>query len=242
MENPAFKLHSILDQVYKECNSYNSPPNFEKTWGKILEVNSEDISNILTSLNSLFNLFNDTKQFIMNHEKLNIDENLVYLDKIQRAIFSLDFDGNMSGFMKNMDKETLMALFFIGKQVDLVYALNESNINREEISNLIQDVDILIENITNSALPKEVISLLIKNLDLIRSSLTSYKISGTDGMKNALEQTIGSLFVNNEIITPVAQDKNVKGVFNIIDKMNTVLSTRVAIKDLIATIMGLLLK
>ncbi|MEC5238471.1 hypothetical protein [Bacillus mycoides] len=61
-------------------------------------------------------------------------------------------------------------------------------------------------------------------------------------MKSALEQTIGSLFVNNEIITLVAQDKNIKGVFNIIDKMNTVLSTGVAIKDSLGPIMGLLLK
>ncbi|PGQ44350.1 MULTISPECIES: hypothetical protein [Bacillus cereus group] len=242
MENPALKLHSILNQVYTECSSYHSPPKFEKTWGKIFELDPKDLSNILTSLNALFNLFHETKQYIVNHEKLNIDENLGYLNRIQRAIFSLDFEGSMSGFMSNMDKETLMALFFIGKQVDLVYALNESNINGEEISNLIQDVDMLTESIINSTLPKDVISLLIKNLDLIRSSLTSYKIFGTEGMKNALEQTIGSLFVNNEVITPVAQDENIKGVFNIIDKMNTVLSTGVAIKDLLGPIMGLLLK
>lgn len=99
-----------------------------------------------------------------------------------------------------------------------------------------------MDNIINSTLPKDVISLLIKNLDLIPSSLTSYNISDTDGMKSALEQTIGSLFVNNEIITLVAQDKNIKGVFNIIDKMNTVLSTGVAIKDSLGPIMGLLLK
>lgn len=52
-------------------------------------------------------------------------------------------------------------------------------------------------------------------------------------MKSALKQTIGSLFVNNKIITPVVHGKNVKGVFNIIDKMNIVLSIGVAIKDLI---------
>ncbi|MBE7129409.1 hypothetical protein [Bacillus mycoides] len=100
-----------------------------------------------------------------------------------------------------------------------------------------------MDNIINSTLPKDVISLLIKNLDLIRSSLTSYNISDTDGMKSALEQTIGSLFVNNEIITLVAQDnKNIKWVFNIIDKMNTILSTGVAIKDSLGPIMGLSLK
>ncbi|WP_141531362.1 hypothetical protein [Bacillus thuringiensis] len=75
--------------------------------------------------------------------------------------------------------------------------------------------------------------MLIINLDLIRSSLNTYKISSTDGMKSALKQTIGSLFVNNKIITPVVHGKNVKGVFNIIDKMNTVLSIGVAIKDFI---------
>ncbi|MCU4979624.1 hypothetical protein OB987_18525 [Bacillus cereus] len=126
--------------------------------------------------------------------------------------------------------------------MNFVYSLNESTINSEEINSLIKDVDTLLENIINSDLPEDVAALLIKNLNSIRESLISYKVSGIEGMKTALEQTIGSLFINNEIITPVAQDENIKGVFNIIDKMNTVLSTGVAVKDLVGPIMGLLLK
>ncbi|PET96240.1 hypothetical protein [Bacillus cereus] len=50
------------------------------------------------------------------------------------------------------------------------------------------------------------------------------------------------LFVNNKFITPVAQNENIKEGFYIINKMKIVLSIEAAIKNLLGSIMSLLLK
>ncbi|PGE86636.1 hypothetical protein COF01_15400 [Bacillus pseudomycoides] len=242
MENPAYKLHNLLEKAYKECEAYDSTPDFRSTWAKVFEINPDDTSALLTSVNSLLSLFLTTQEYIKNNDKLNNDRNLKFLKRIERSLSSLNIDGTMSTFKSYMNSETLTALSFISEHMSFVYDFHESVINAEEISNLVSEIDKLVENITLSDLPEDIKSLLFKNLHTIRSSLISYKISGIDGMKTALEQTIGSLFMNNEVITPVAQDDNVKGIFNIIDKVNSILSTGVAAKDLIGPIFSLLLK
>ncbi|EEM02477.1 hypothetical protein [Bacillus pseudomycoides] len=242
MENPAYKLHNLLEKAYKECEAYDSTPKFRSTWAKVFEINPDDTSALLTSVNSLLSLFLTTQEYIKNNDKLNNDRNLKFLKRIEQSLSSLNIDGTMSTFKSYMNSETLTALSFISEHMSFVYDFHESVINAEEIGNLVSEIDKLVENITLSDLPEDIKSLLFKNLHTIRSSLISYKISGIDGMKTALEQTIGSLFMNNEVITPVAQDDNVKGIFNIIDKVNSILSTGVAAKDLIGPIFSLLLK
>ncbi|MCR6850420.1 hypothetical protein [Bacillus sp. IBL03825] len=243
MENPAIKLHILLSDAYTDCKdlaSYNT--SFKETWTKVFEIDPNDRTALLSSINSMFQLFLSTKEYIMQHNRLNNERNLKFLRNIENALSSMNFEGDMGHFKSFIDSETLTALSFIGEHMGFIYDLHESKIDAKEISDLINEINALVENITSSSLPEEVKALFFKNLDSIRHSLISYKISGIEGMKTALEQTIGSLFMNNEIITPVAQDDNVKGIFNIIDKMNTILSTGVAVKDLVGPIIGLLVK
>ena len=243
MENPASKLYILLKDAYDDCKSVRAmDTSFKETWAKVFGIDSNDTSSLLTSMNSMLNLFLTTQEYIKGNDRLNNERNLKFLSNIELALSSINFEGDMSRFKAHIDSETLTALSFISDHMNFIYDLHENSVNSEEIINLISEIDILIENITDSTLPEDVKSLLFKNLDSIRASLISYKISGVAGMKTALEQTIGSLFMNNERITPVAQDENVKGIFNIIDKMNTVLSTGVAVKDLVGPIIGLLLK
>ncbi|WP_367899798.1 hypothetical protein [Bacillus pseudomycoides] len=241
MENPAHKLHILLDEAYNDCKN-TSNTSFKKTWSKVFRIAPNDTSALMTSMSSMLNLFLTTKEYVKKNDRLNNNKNLKFLTKIEIALSSMNFEGSMEHFKHHIDNETLTALSYIGESMYFIYDLHESQINGEEIRDLIHEIDNLIENITNSNLPENVKTLLFNNLNSIRTSLITYKISGVEGMQTALEQTIGSLFINNEAITPVAQDENVKGIFNIIDKMNTLLSTGVAAKDLIGPLFGLLLK
>ncbi|MGE7429068.1 hypothetical protein ACQKLM_13270 [Bacillus thuringiensis] len=246
MENPASKLHTLLSELYEACMTidiFSDPyPSYKKIWAKVFGIDPNNKTDLLSSITSTFQLFSETKEVMLNHELLNNERNLIFLSNIESALSSMNFDDDMRHFKEHMNQETLTALSFISDHMNFIYKYQENEISVEEINDLINDVDTLVQNITSSSLPQDVKTILFKDLDAIRHSLITYKISGTEGMKDALGKTIGSMFVNNEIITPVAQDENVKGVFNIIDKMNTVLSTGVAIKDLLGPIMGLLLK
>lgn len=241
MENPAYKLHSLLKEAYEKSQTrFGSAANYKNVWCDVFGIELDDTSALLTSLNSMINLWASTKEYIQNNEMLNDETNIKFLDKIEKAISNMNFEGNMSHFETNMDNETLTALWYMAKNISLVYKFNNQIIDEDEIETLIAEIDSLTENIIDSSLPEEVRLLLLKNLNLIRESLFTYKISGRDGMLEAFDQTIGSVFRNHKILP--TEDENVKGLFNIIDKLNSLLSTGLSFKELMAPIIGLLIK
>ena len=135
----------------------------------------------------------------------------------------------------------MTALSYLSDSIAFVYEINGNNINNEEINSLVEEVDNLINSITESNLPEDVKTLLFKNLTKIRNSLFYYKISGIEGVRTSLEQTIGSLLIENQTISPVVENENVKGLFSFIDKLNNLFSTLNSAKDFIAPIAKLFL-
>ncbi|PFE03799.1 hypothetical protein CN288_12540 [Bacillus sp. AFS023182] len=242
MENPALKLHVLLRQARHYCtnNNGNHTP-FRNTWSTVFQVDAEDISSLINSMHSMLSLVASTREYIEKNEKLYNEKNLNFLNRIESALSPMNFEGNMNHFLNYIDNETLTALSYMGDNMNFVYDFQEDPIDEEEINNLIDEINNLIDSITYSTLPEDVKSLLFNNLNSIRTSLFNYRISGIEGMKTALGQTIGSLFINNEAISPVVEDENVKGVFKIVDRMNSILSIGVAAKDLIGPVVGFLL-
>ncbi|MFJ7888419.1 hypothetical protein ACIQYL_10045 [Lysinibacillus xylanilyticus] len=243
MENPAYKLHAILNDAYSRCSGVSGGNiKFKTTWSKVFEIDEQDTSALLNSINTLLNLVIKTKEFIQNNAILNDELNNKFIRNIEHSLSELNFEGNMISFKNYINSETLTALNYIAKHMDLIYKFENQNVNEEDVKNLIKEIDELIESITQSSLQEEVKLLLFKNLNTIRESLFTYNINGAEGIKTALEQTIGSLFINNKSIVQVSNDENVKGLFNIIDKLNSILSTGVAIKDLLGPVFSLLIK
>jgi len=243
MINPAFKLHELLNEAYSRCGNKLTPPGYKTTWSAVFGIDEEDTSSLLKSMISMINLLNSTKEYVIHDTMSYDDTDVLFLNRIENAISYMDFEGNMSHFSRSIDQETLTALRYMGKNINYVYKFSDQPIIiEEEIKDLIDEVENLIDSITDSVLKDEVKILLLKNLNIIRESLFTYRISGAEAMKAALEQTIGSLFINNEIIVSVEQSEEVSRTFKVIDKLNTILSTGVAAKDLIGSISKLLLR
>ena len=243
MENPALKLHVLLNEAYRlsRPNPLGSPNGFKDTWSRVFDINKDDTSTLLNSVASLVNLWVSTKEYIKNNEMLNDETNIKFIDKVGAALTQIDFQGDMSHFIKHIDKETLTALGYIAKQINFVYKFNQQTINIDEINNLINEIDSLIDSIRHSSLPEDIQSMLLKNLNLIRYSLSNYKISGVDGVRTALEQTIGSLYLSGIVKSPLAEKEEVKGTFSFLSTLCTILSTGAAFKELIEPIITNLL-
>lgn len=241
MENPAHNLHLLLDSAYEQSRR-NTFANFKDIWSKVFDIDKDDTSSLLASISSLLDLFLKTKEIITNNPNLNSERNLKFLSKIEKALNNLNFEGDMKHFTSSIDRETLTALSYIAELMDTVLGLQNPQINEDEIKNLLIEIENLKESIIDSSLPEDIRQLLVKNLNLIKESLDNYKITGIEGMRVALEQSIGSIFMNNKSLSPLIEDVNVKSTFNIIDRLNTLLSTGVAVKELIAPAFSLLLK
>lgn len=240
-ENPAMKLHSLLEKAYDQSKGVMGTP-FKNVWCNVFEIDNSNTSALLASLNSMFDLFFKTKTYIESNNRLNTERNKRFLNNIEAAIGFINFEGSMDTFNRHINNEILTALYYIGESISFVYDLQDNQLDNEQISELIKEIDILKDNISQSPLADDVILLLVKNLNLIRDSLFSYKISGIEGVRTALEQTVGSLFLNNKIVQPEAENEHVRDVFNIIDKVNNLLNTGTALKELLAPFTHFFLK
>lgn len=227
MENPALKLHSILSKAY----SLNNAINFKKAWAHVFEINENDTISLMSALSGMYNLLAETKELLAQNERLNSEKNVNFLYQIERAISYVDFNGTIHNFKSSINSETLTALSYIGESISFVYDINEIQIEPKKIDELINEIEDLVASITESTLPNEAKSLLVSNLNIIKDALFKYRFLGEHELKKALEQTIGSIFMNNTTISNVREDNNVSKFFNVIDMVNSLLTFGDSVKD-----------
>ncbi|OCX64724.1 hypothetical protein BFM98_06710 [Lysinibacillus sp. AR18-8] len=227
MENPALKLHSILHEI---C-SYQTNANIQDACFGAFKIENGNFIELAVCLNNLQNLLNETKILTEQHEQLNIFTTQKFLQRTQVALEKINFKDNLGTFKSYMNDETLTALSYIAQSINFNYTFSNSNINTDTINELQVDIEELIISISESELPPEAKALLIKNLYSIKSALHHYILFGEQELIKTLEETIGSIFVNNETLTEVNGDQNVSRFFGVIDKLNSLLELGSSIND-----------
>jgi hypothetical protein len=228
-ENPAAKLHTLLDSAKKKGNQ-----NFRFTWANVFDIEQNDTSALLEKYNSLLNLYFSTKKIITENERLNNEKNIKYINLIGQALGLINFNNNTSQFISILTPEVMTALYYLSENISFIYDLPDSLISDDQLKEILEEVEELIFNITDSNLPPDVKQILVNNLYNIKESLHSYFITGIDGVRESLERSIGSTVMNNQVIAPEVENENVKGFFNVMLKINEIVSTLNGAKELIA--------
>ncbi|MGE7915565.1 hypothetical protein [Lysinibacillus xylanilyticus] len=227
MENPALKLHSILQEI---CN-FQTNVYIQDAFFAAFEIENGNFIELAVCLNNLQNLLNETKILTEQHEQLNIHTTQKFLQRTQTALEKIDFKDNLAHFKNYINDETLTALSYIAQSINFNYTFSNLSISTDNINELQVDIEELIISISESELPPEAKALLIKNLYSIKAALHQYILFGKQELIKTLEETIGSIFVNNETLSKVNGDQNVSRFFGIIDKLNAVLELGSSIND-----------
>lgn len=245
ISNPALNLYHLVEKTYRESypsNSYMTAwmVTFELT--KDLNFPANDKIALIESINSMLKLYLDTKKLIEQNSRLNTERNKKYLNFIGDAISKIDLDGSMSHFHDTLNEERLVAFSFLAESIGYHYELNEATINLEEVDKLIAEVDDLITAIDESNLPNDAKLILVQNLHNIRESLFKCKFSGVDALKPALEQSLGSLYLNHQQLEPISNEENFSRLFQVLERVNTLCSVGTAVKELALPFFGNLIK
>ncbi|AYV67632.1 hypothetical protein C2I06_12560 [Niallia circulans] len=238
MKSPAYMLYEILKEVNQQPLTRQSK--YRDTWGSVLDIDKDDTIGLLTSISIIIDNLAKTKVFMENNDY--DEEDYKFIEKIERALGYVDTDGNMERFVNNIDSETVSVLKYIARDMNKDERFNYPEANLEEVKSLIIEVDNLMDSIVSSNLPKDIQSLLFRNLTSIREALSSYKVGGIQSIRDALERTLGSLMINHEKISSIANETPMKKTYSLLDKLNAIVSTGVGMKELLAPVMQLLIK
>lgn len=236
MINPAYTLHALLERAYQISSDHSK---YASTWMEVFQISdgdtkmsTDDRIALMESISSMLQLYVDTKILIEQNSKLNTLKNQKYLTAVGNAIYNINLEGNMLHFRNKINNETIMALSYIADSIGFIYDLNEHIIHSEDAETLLEDVDDLIITISKTELPNDSKLILIRNLNNIREALYKYKFLGADALKDALEQSLGSLFLNNQTLTEFSDEESFSRFYKVLERLNTLTSVGTSVKEL----------
>ncbi|MCY7947333.1 hypothetical protein P8891_13440 [Bacillus atrophaeus] len=227
-DNAISRLHNIIDHVYvkrTEPSYDDTQKSFKEVWSKEFGLESNDLSALLNSLSLLLELVRKSRATIETHPQLNTEKNIGYINNIERGLSQIDLNmGTMKTFYAYINRETVTALYYIGENYSFLNASQSKELESEQVTSLLSEIEELTKNFYASTLPEKLKLIVIKKLNLIREALIQYRITGLDGLQDALEQTIGSIILNGSEFSNQENDQNVKGLFGFINKLGHILS------------------
>ncbi|MGD6873409.1 hypothetical protein ACQCU1_14625 [Sutcliffiella horikoshii] len=238
-ENPAYRLHEIMKEVYTITSPNNVTISYRDLWAKVFNFDPTNNDALLDATHSLLKLYLEVKDRIINNEMLNDEMNLRHLKKLEVIVMRYNLETNFN--KAHLSTDTMTALHYINKSFALVYGVEQTAISKETQSELLEEVRSLIDNIATSELPVDIKEILIRNMSNIQESLVLYKVSGAEGMRQALESTIGSIMLNRKQIESTKENPDVKSFLAFIGKTITIIESVNSIKELASPIISVLL-
>ena len=200
--NPAGRLKSLLEEGLRKPK--NEP--IYKIWASLLLVNEDDIPTLLRRLAHVNSLINEIEFQIRTIDDITPEIFLKWTHSVKNALKNLNFSAPWDIFIRKIDREVLYGLEVCS---DLLSKKRpEKVINPQLLSELMEEVDILITQIHESTIDDELRNILLEQLLIIKHALEEYKIRGIKGLESALKQFIGSRIIENDKYEKLKKNRN----------------------------------
>lgn len=214
-------INRLNEIILKTLHVDNGIP-IKNMWAEVFEVDCNDTYRILYNLAELNKIIENVKEEIDSIEKLNKDIYLKPILSIERAIKVLDLNTISSGFKSRINDNTIQALAFC---VDVLSREKSvEKIDEEEIKNIQKNIEEFIEEIINSDIADELKDFILKNLNNTRDAIINYRLRGLEGLKDAIEKSVGQIFYNSQLIKKNDGSEFVRRIFGILTKIELMLS------------------
>lgn len=241
-DNPAGRLYSILHSVIEKGG----------TDDKINDVLAEVFGIQPDNRLELFNIYVELLQLVRTSksavENLHGVDNDLYIrpfERLERGFSILSLNNKWLQLREYLDDSTLTALMFCSDT--LSNRIGEKSISNKEIAKLQKEVEALLDTMVTIKLDDSLRTFLIDRLEHIRKAILYYRIKGADGLKEALENTIGSMYLfrtekeeENHEKDDSAMNKVKKTFIQIIEHLSKLVSFAKDTKELLGGDMPLL--
>jgi hypothetical protein len=234
--NPLGRLHNILSEI---ADSNNLSP--YTTLSAIFNLNPDDKGAILASYSELYKLCEDARLLINNLTNINHNKLLEPINSAVLALSRINFNNSIDG-LRNLndclDEKLLSNLDLCSEMLSFSY--KEKYLEDSTLKELSDNLNLIINSITDSNINDELKLILIQHLNTIDLSIKKYKIYGVSGIKSSLTSTIGDIVINKDLVTTEDEKSVIENILGLMSKINTVISFSKNITPLIPSIIGLL--
>lgn len=237
--NPAGRLLQILEQFSEQRrDAFNSRSNRD-AWKNILELETENDTEIFQAVLCVNELVRDTKVMIGSAAP-NPQLYLKCFDKIEKAVFPRELDKDFDVSMRLIDDAVLQSLQFSCELLSSFY--DEGDVTKEELSSILDDVEALFEQTHSSGLDNDVKTFILESLEAIRRSISHYKIYGAKGLRSAFQLTLGGVVANKEELSSSKENAPtlLKNIGTLLTKLDSATAMAFKAKKVLSNSLSLL--
>ena len=186
---------------------------------------------IYRDLYTLDNSVREVESFLKQIPELEHQRYLKPLRNVRHAL-STECLSKGWGYVKKeyLSDSTLKELNFVSDMLNTVWT--EQSIASSELEELTKDVEELVEGILAGNLKPELKQFIITQLEKIRHAILQYRISGADGLKDALESTAGAIVLNGQLLQEDSGAEEVTKFKKIFAKLKSWVSVAYQVKEL----------
>jgi len=213
--NPAGRLHQILSRAQTTINTSGQRGEAGNLWAAVFEIPVSGVPlagpavrEVISRILQLDKLIAETEASLMEIEGLP-DRYFRPFARIRniplQSLGALNTD--ISGTIRSITEGDMTVLEFCSERLEERHT--ESVVNEEELTEILQEVSTLFDDVRQSNLDSELQTFILDGLESIRRGIFEYRIRGPQRLKEVLAEIIGSLAMNRDIVRAAGDDETV---------------------------------
>ena len=189
----------------------------------------EDFQN---ALSVALDLINSCQRLVERRPSITQDMHLRQLRRVRNAIFRASAQ-NWGTFRTNFNEDFMMSLQWAAQ--DMSTHWYEETIPQGELAGIQSEIEALSERVVASGLDTSLKTILLDGLEAIRKAILDYRVTGADGIRQAVDSNIGGVARHIQEFREVSDNKDkevVDAVLRLVNVVNKTVTVALKLKAL----------
>jgi hypothetical protein len=232
--NPVSRLYEIL----REAQQQDAGTAAKYAWGKVFGVDSTE--DLLQSMAALIVLVRDAKAAVSEAD-LNEELYMSPFAHVEQMLATMNLEQQWGRFNEQLTPTVMQALHFGADAVAKTARFRSlSEEQRQELEDLLEEVEELRKDVTSSGLPAELIVYVVAKLEDVRRAIIEFRLTGFEGLQNVLDETLGGLLRQRGLFEEFQDEPPVRRFRNVLRRLGAVLGFGIQAGQLTTSVLLLL--
>ena len=222
-DNPAGRLWHVLKRLLKVSSSTSA----FVAWARALAPETPDNKQALYVLGHIAALIRDAEVAVAEATRNSVLHMRPF--EIIRSVAEGSFTTAIEIQARTLSRDVMTQL---AMGAELVSKARPDALSDDALEQLGDEINALIERIVKGSLDEEVKTLLVKQLETIHTAVVHYRISGIEGMREALERSIGAIILEYDSYKGAEGAEEIGQFETILQKVGKIVNIGTKVKKL----------
>ena len=231
-DNPAARLYALL----REAKRQTPDMSIRDVWMTVFSVEKKNLVEMMRCLIALSDLADRVEGEVL---KLDVKHEifLKHLPTVRRVVGGFNLDAPWKETRNLLAEEVLTSLEFCSERLNAIRP--EKALPAEEFGEISKQVSDLFSTIDQADLPEDLRQVLLNVTQMLQDTLTQYRISGVDGLRQELFVVLDRLQRVHNQLNQEKMNPAVQALFKALGYWDTITSVALNTPQLLHAVLAL---